>query len=211
MDNNQDDFSTKQRIIQCAVDLFAVKGYTETSIRDLANAVGLKGASIYNHFPSKNAILEYILDDYSQHLTTEYMNKNIDAILLENPTSDGILASMQLTFPKGLEEYYLKVLHVLMQEQYRNPIVRSYMSKDFILHNELNIKVVLDVLKKLKVIREDTDPDYWMKTVSSLVYTFASRSMLGIGDSTPDFSGMGLMELLKLTFDNMLKTCSFKN
>ena len=207
MSSDNDTLSSKQKIIHCAVNLFAKKGFTETSIRDLASAAGIKGASIYSHFPSKNAILEYILEDYSRHLTTEYKNKDITSILRENPTADGIMASMQLTFPKGLEDFYLKVLCVLMQEQYRNPIVRTFMSKDFILNNELNLKVVMEVLKQLNVIRNDTDPDYWIKIFSSLIYTFSSRVLLGIGDSSPDFSGMGLMDLLKLTFDNMLTSC----
>jgi hypothetical protein len=32
--------------------------------------------------------------------------------------------------------------------------------------------------------------------------------MLGIGDASPNFSGMGMIELLRCMFDIMLKTCS---
>ena len=55
-DSSQEKRSTKQRILRSAIDLFAKKGYTETSIRELAAAVGVKEASIYNHFLSKNSI-----------------------------------------------------------------------------------------------------------------------------------------------------------
>ena len=60
---------------------------------------------------------------------------------------------------------------------------------------------------KLEVIRHDTDVDYWIKIVSSLIYAFATRSMLGIGDATPDFVGKGIVELLKSTYDLMFETC----
>jgi hypothetical protein len=39
------------------------------------------------------------------------------------------------------------------------------------------------------------------------MYTFAHRVMLGIGDNSPDFSGMGMVGLLKHLFDMMLEKC----
>ena len=57
-DNEPEKISTRQKILDCAIDLFATKGYTETTVRELAAAVGVKEASIYNHFSSKNSILE---------------------------------------------------------------------------------------------------------------------------------------------------------
>jgi len=201
------DRNSKQRILTCAAELFAEKGFTETSIRDLAAVVGMKGASIYNHFPSKNAILTYMLEDYSAHNTNIFEKKNVSLILRENPTTDGILSCFQLTFPPERKEYYLKVLCVLLQEQLRNPIVRKYMSEEFILRVELNTKAVIEALKGLGIIRQDTDPDYWMKVVSSLFYSFAIRFMMGIGDNAPDFHGMGMVEMLRHTFDMMLDRC----
>ena len=200
--------STRQKIINCAVNLFAVKGYTETSIRDLAADVGLKGAAIYNHFQSKNAILEFILEDYLECVVSIYLKKDIPSILRENPTSDGILDCMQLLFPRGREEYYFKVLCVLMQEQYRNPIVRKFMAEQFIDRIENNVRIIIEVLKDLNVICQDIDPDYWVRTSSSLIYAFASRAMLGIGDSSPGFSGKGMAELLRSLYDMMLKSCA---
>ena len=203
MDNSIEKSPTKQKIINCAVNMFAMQGYTETSVRDLATAVGLKGASIYAHFPSKNAIMEYILNDYSEHFSAAFMNKDILSILQKNPTTEGILTCMQLAFPKDKEEFYVKVLGVLMQEQHRNPIIRKFMSEQFISYTELNIKMVIEGLIKLNIIHENTDPDYWSKICSSLIYSFASRFLLGNGDNSPDFIGKGMTDLLKNTFDIM--------
>ena len=207
MIDRSNERSSKQRILVCAAELFAEKGFTETSIRDLAAVVGMKGASIYNHFPSKNAILIHMLEDYSAYNSDISKNKNISRILRENPTTDGVLACFQLAFPWDQVDYYLKVLCVLLQEQLRNPIVRKYMSEHFILRAELNTKTIIDTLKEFGAIRQDTDPDYWMKVTSSLFYAFALRFMMGIGDNAPDFRGRGMVEMLRGTFDMMFERC----
>ena len=201
---------TRQRILECAADLFAKNGYTETSIRDLAAAAGLNAASIYNHFPSKNAILDCLLEDYAVHSSAVYLSKNIPATLQANPTPDGMMACMSLQFPEDQLQYYLAILFVLMQEQHRNDPIRSFVSENLISRSENNIFSIVESLKDLGVIRQDTDADYWMKVCSSLLYTFASRLMLQIGDSSPGFVGLGMSDMLKRTFAIMLETCSVR-
>lgn len=48
---------TSVRVLKVALSLFAEHGYAATSIRDIAAGVGVKGATIYTHFPSKEHIL----------------------------------------------------------------------------------------------------------------------------------------------------------
>jgi AcrR family transcriptional regulator len=48
---------TAARIEENALDLFFVRGYPSTSMRDIAQACGITAAALYNHFPSKDAIL----------------------------------------------------------------------------------------------------------------------------------------------------------
>lgn len=48
--------TTKQKIIIEALRLFSAQGYDGASMRDIAEAVGIKGASIYNHFKGKEDI-----------------------------------------------------------------------------------------------------------------------------------------------------------
>ena len=201
-----DKSSTKMKIVQCAVDLFATKGFTETSIRDLGNAIGIQGSAIYYHFPSKNAILEYILNDYLEQ-TSHSLNKPAITSMLENhPTPEGVLATMFLTFPKGREEYYLKVLGVILQEQHRNPLMRDFVTRT-ILNAELKIRIIFDTLKMMRVFQPDTLPDYWMKIISSLVYAYSSRRMLGIGDNSPEYVGKNMTEMIRTTFELMFEKC----
>jgi AcrR family transcriptional regulator len=53
--------STKQRILEIARGLFAQKGYTGTSIADIARELGTTTAALYYHFPSKADILRGLL------------------------------------------------------------------------------------------------------------------------------------------------------
>jgi AcrR family transcriptional regulator len=52
--------SKKDVIIQKATALFRKKGFTATSMRDIAEALGVEAPSLYNHIESKNAILKDI-------------------------------------------------------------------------------------------------------------------------------------------------------
>lgn len=52
------ELSVKQReIVSAAKKLISSKGYAETTMRNLANELQIKAASIYSHFSSKEAIL----------------------------------------------------------------------------------------------------------------------------------------------------------
>jgi AcrR family transcriptional regulator len=48
---------TRSRILAAASELFLQQGYIETSIRQIANAVGLTKTAVLYHFPTKDAIL----------------------------------------------------------------------------------------------------------------------------------------------------------
>ena len=49
--------STKERILDAALTLFAENGYDGTSVEQIANAVGIKAPSLYKHFKGKEDIL----------------------------------------------------------------------------------------------------------------------------------------------------------
>lgn len=65
--------STAERILEAAENLFAEKGYRATSLGDVADRVGIRSPSLYNHFRSKEAlyqaVLERLLTEFSAPLT----------------------------------------------------------------------------------------------------------------------------------------------
>lgn len=59
---NESGNKTKEQVLLEGTILFAKKGYAAVSMRDLAEAAGIKPASLYNHFDSKEALWEAVLD-----------------------------------------------------------------------------------------------------------------------------------------------------
>jgi AcrR family transcriptional regulator len=49
--------STRDRILDVALDLFIAKGYDKTSLREIAEQLGFTKAALYYHFESKEDIL----------------------------------------------------------------------------------------------------------------------------------------------------------
>lgn len=54
----------KNEIIKCATDLFQVKGYHQTSIEDICNAVGITKGTLYYYINSKEDLLYEIHERY---------------------------------------------------------------------------------------------------------------------------------------------------
>lgn len=55
--------STKQQILDAALELFSTYGYEATSIAQIVQAVGIRKASLYSHFASKQEILDTLIDN----------------------------------------------------------------------------------------------------------------------------------------------------
>lgn len=65
--------SKKELILLKAAAMFREKGFAATSMRDLAETVGIEAASLYNHIRSKNEMLESICFDVANRF-----NSNLD-------------------------------------------------------------------------------------------------------------------------------------
>jgi AcrR family transcriptional regulator len=55
------DLTAAEQILDASARLFAERGYSATSTRAIAELVGIRQASLYYHFPSKEQILEVLL------------------------------------------------------------------------------------------------------------------------------------------------------
>jgi len=54
--------STKEKILDAALTLFAENGYDGTSVEQIANIVGIKAPSLYKHYRGKEEILNALID-----------------------------------------------------------------------------------------------------------------------------------------------------
>ncbi len=59
----------KDEIINTAAKLFRERGYSAVTMRDLAKAMGIKAASLYNHINSKQDILKEIIISLAEEFT----------------------------------------------------------------------------------------------------------------------------------------------
>lgn len=74
----------KEEIVQTAEMLFKQKGYSAVTMRDIAQAMGIKAASLYNHIQSKQQILSNIIiaigEQFTQGMSTIVSNENASTI-----------------------------------------------------------------------------------------------------------------------------------
>lgn len=59
-------------ILEKSRDLFSERGYQGTSVQQIADAVGIKKASVYYHFESKQQIFLALVDDLLREVTVYF-------------------------------------------------------------------------------------------------------------------------------------------
>ena len=73
----------KSEILKVAKDLITEKGYNAVSMRDLAKALDIKAASLYNHIANKQEILSTIILEIAEAFTfgmTQIFNEETTSI-----------------------------------------------------------------------------------------------------------------------------------
>ncbi len=78
--------STAERVLDAAEDLFAEKGYAATSLGDVADRVGIRSPSLYNHFRNKEALYQAVV----QRLLDRFAGP-LSELLEQPPTRERIL------------------------------------------------------------------------------------------------------------------------
>jgi AcrR family transcriptional regulator len=69
----------REVILERAADLFAKQGVAGTTVREIAEAVGILSGSLYHHFASKDDIVGAIVDGFMSDLVRRY-----DEVLAES-------------------------------------------------------------------------------------------------------------------------------
>ena len=120
--------TTKEKIISESLKLFSQKGYDGVSMREIAYAVGIKGASIYNHFKGKEDIFNAIFDEmksrYDDFATSMQIPVEQDNTTVE--IYDNIDENMLLKYTENLfyfwakEEFAVMFRKLLVCEQHRS-------------------------------------------------------------------------------------------
>lgn len=62
----------RSAILRSSAELFARKGVAATTVREIADEVGVLSGSLYHYFPSKDAIVNEIITKYLEELLAHY-------------------------------------------------------------------------------------------------------------------------------------------
>jgi TetR/AcrR family transcriptional regulator, cholesterol catabolism regulator len=99
--------SRRREIFQSAVYLFIEKGFTETSMREIAEAAGLGKSTLYDYFKTKDDILISYFENEINSVTrlAEAINKQ------ELPAEQKLrqILQAQMDFLLGNKKFYLKL------------------------------------------------------------------------------------------------------
>jgi AcrR family transcriptional regulator len=64
--------SRRGELLAIAADLFAQRGFKNTTVRDIADAAGILSGSLYHHFDSKESMVDEILSTFQEELFGKY-------------------------------------------------------------------------------------------------------------------------------------------
>lgn len=92
--NNADGPATRERVLLEAARLFRHHGYAATTLREVADAAGVKAGSIYYHFESKEQILGEVLDK-GITIVADAVRTRVAALPESAPWRDRIAAGIE--------------------------------------------------------------------------------------------------------------------
>jgi AcrR family transcriptional regulator len=143
---------TKAVILARALELFASKGYKETTVRDIAAAVGLRQGALYNHFDNKDAILTALVDQLMSSAIVTIFEEKEPAELYKR--GKALLANIATTFKllsfDGKNEALFKLM---MQEMYKNSTVRDLYHEYFYQQNIKKLSAIFFLMMQEEMIR----------------------------------------------------------
>lgn len=128
--------STKRKILKTALDMFSQQGYEATSVSQIADAVGIRKASVYSHFGSKQEILDELVkigfEEYGRHFVFARADWDDPVFIkeMQSITSEEVL-QMILGHVRYILHYpqISKSRRMLTIEQFRNPKLKELQTK----------------------------------------------------------------------------------
>ncbi len=150
--------NTKEKIFNVSLDLFSKKGYDSVSLREIAEEVGIQKSSIYSHYPSKEAILMDIFNQFTKsfEIDDEEIQLTENNPLLENP---------ELFYHKGSEaiknmlfqETNLKIWKLILIQMHHNETIRLFFQNEILVKPLIFWEGLFTLLKEKGVIKKDSN------------------------------------------------------
>ena len=188
---------TKQRILEKALELFAACGYDSVSVGMIAEAVGIKAPSLYNHFPSKRAIFDAIVEATAAQYARDtdkihihVQDSSQDVPVFTEISEDDLVAKVYQIFDYSLHNAAISRFRRMMTlEQFRSPELAALYSQRYV---ERVISYHAGIFRSLIASGElrAEDPD-----TIAMMYIAPVITLLGICDRQPEKEAECLMRL----------------
>ena len=132
--------ATRQKILDKALELFSTRGYDAVSVGEIAEAVGIKAPSLYNHFPSKRAIFDAIVEATAAQYEadTDRIDIHVQNVTQDIPAFTEIAADALFEKVRQIFEYSLhdntisRFRRMMTLEQFRSPELAALFSRRYV-------------------------------------------------------------------------------
>jgi AcrR family transcriptional regulator len=176
---------TKEKILDTAIDLFSQKGFNEVSVRDITRAVGIKESSLYNHFTSK----QQILDEIFQYLSSQYEGMTVseeEAVShIEKMSPEEFMEMCLMNFQMYLgNPKLMKIWRIISIERFRNEKANSFFKNHLIDYPLIYQSKVFDTMIKRGLIGS-FNPDVLARAFYSFILFIYLRYFEDGGTENP--------------------------
>ena len=173
------DNSTKSRILDEALVIFAENGYRGTNLRDLAARLGLSKSALYKHYASKEAIWNALLDRMEAYYGERFGSaENIPEV----PKSGEELfeLSMKRIAFTVYDEQIILTRKLLLTEQFHDERVCKLATKHFLVGTQRMFTAIFIEMMAEGTIKKD-DPE-----MLAFLYTSPVTSLIQLCTREPE-------------------------
>lgn len=193
--------STRERILEVALEVFAERGLHGATMTDIAKRAGLTGGALYRYFANKDEIFYAVVESRSQAFSALDMVRDLVPELEPKSALKFIAQGMFAFFFSQMD-----FMRMVVGESVKNPeMSRPFFEKMLTPAREL-VRDCVRIWKEKDLLREDVDPT--LATVSFLGivgYAMVERSLFGdseleereLGALAEDLSSVFLQGILK--------------
>lgn len=179
---------TKRKILDKALELFSSRGYDAVSMGEIGRAVGIKAPSLYNHFPSKQAIFEGIVAATAAQYEADTGRIDIhvqdaarDIPVFTEITEDALLDKVRQIFDYSLHnETISRFRRMMTHEQFRSPELAALYTHRYVERVTAYHAGIFRSLMAAGQLRQE-DPD-----ALALLYAAPVITLIGICDRQPE-------------------------
>jgi len=141
-------YTTKEKILESALKLFSQKGYLGATTKEIAKEAGIAEVTLFRYFPSKEALFEEVINNYSFLPKLKEILKKV-----ETRSYKEVLKIIASEFLKLLESKkdLIRIMHSEMQ-RYPEKIKKIYES---VIENTFKLlSNYFQKLQKEKILKE---------------------------------------------------------